>query len=128
MSFSGGAIDSFTRFIVYYDKQCNGAAPAMTDLLLANSLYSPKSLANVRRFKILYDQLGQVELTGNDGSMVTYERYRRMNLRTEFNTGVAGTIADITTGSLYLVIMGSNAAGGNAFATAGSARVRYTDQ
>lgn len=126
-SFSGGAADSFWRYIVLFDKQANAAAPAITDLLVANALYSPKNLTYARRFIILLDEIGSVETQANQGSMITFEKYKRLNYVTEFNAGTAGTIADIATGSLYLFVLGSNAAGGNAFAISGSARLRFTD-
>lgn len=126
-SFSGGAADSFWRYIVVLDKQANGAAPAITDLLVANALYSPKNLTYVRRFTILLDEIGSVETQATSESMKTFEKYKRINYVTEFNAGATGTVTDIATGSLYMFVFGSNAAGGNAFAISGSARLRFTD-
>ncbi len=43
------------RIIMYLDKQCNGAAIIVRDLLEDNFLNQYRNLANTRRFSILYD-------------------------------------------------------------------------
>ncbi len=45
------------RFILYWDKQCNGAAASFTDLIETDVYNSYRNLANVKRFVILYDKI-----------------------------------------------------------------------
>lgn len=44
------------RFMIYWDKQCNGAGISGTDMLETNVYNSYRNLANVQRFQILYDK------------------------------------------------------------------------
>ena len=53
--------------------------------------------------------------------------YRRLNHPVTFNAGDAGTVADITTGSLYFLVVGSEAAGATAGTVSGRVRVRFDD-
>ena len=45
------------RFILYWDKQCNGATAAVTDLLDTDVYNSFRNLANGKRFNVLADKL-----------------------------------------------------------------------
>ena len=58
--------------------------------------------------------------------MKAYIKFRRP-IVTEYNAGVAGTIADIATNSLYLITIGQQNAGLTAGITLGTCRIRYTD-
>lgn len=114
------------RLMVVYDAQSNGAAPAITDILLTDELTSPANLSNSRRFKILIDEFVPCLGTGGPQS-ICWTRYMKVNLDQEFNNGSAGTITDITKGSIYAIAW--NGAG---FATLGPqsvfySRVRFAD-
>jgi len=119
--------DQYARVLLVYDRQSNGAAPAITDILVSNNTTAVRNLENRRRFKILMDRRYTLNQASEAGSKISDSFYRRLRHPITFNSGDAGTVADITTGSLYLVTMGSNAAG----ATAGSclyySRVRFQD-
>lgn len=114
------------RLLVVYDKQANGAAPAATDVLTSDAIASGMNLSNSRRFIILCNE--EISCVGTQGpqSFMT-ERFIKMNLDVEFNTGVAGDITDIQTGSVYSLIYQN----GNII-TAGIGmecftRIRFTD-
>lgn len=114
------------RMIVFYDKQANGTAPAVTDLLVEDSFYSPNNLSNRDRFVVLADQVFDPI-----GTQADYQKscvvYKKINLETMFNAGTAGTIADITSGSIYIMFAQSGTiATGNPTASWYS-RIRYTD-
>lgn len=90
------------RFLVVYDKQTNATAPTVTDILLSDLFSSPMNLSNSRRFKVLVDKI--VPCIGTAGPQsVAFNIYKKINLPVEFNTGSAGTVGDIQTGSVYIL-------------------------
>jgi len=122
------------RLIVVYDKQPNGAAPIMTDILNAADSVAHLNLNNRDRFQIIKDKqwsldawslnetVGQfMGLSGRCAYPVKI--YKKLNLETIYNAS-AGSIADITSGALWLVTIGNTADGGNFSLTS---RVRYDD-
>lgn len=125
------------RALLVLDKQTNGAAPtAITDILQANNVLSPRNLGNRRRFKILWDKLfmlGGVLNGAGTGSSVpeqkvfkSYIKFRRPIIE-EFNTGNAGDVTDITSNSIYLLLVGNIAAGATDANLTYYIRMRYTD-
>lgn len=115
------------RMVVFYDKQANGTAPAVTDVLADDSFYSPNNLSNRDRFVVLCDHVFEPIGTAND-----YQKsavvFKKLNLETMFNAGTAGTIADITSGSLYIMFAQSGTIGTGNPTASWYSRVRYTDQ
>jgi len=92
------------RVLVVYDAQANATAPAATDVLLTNEITSPMNLSNSRRFKTLCDEV--IPCIGTAGPQAClWTRYIKMNLNTEFNTGSAGTVGDIQSGSVYMLTL-----------------------
>lgn len=114
------------RILIVYDKQANAAAPLITDILLADSFTSPNNLSNRDRFITLFD-----ELTEPLGSGANYQvanvGYKKLNLEQMFNAGTAGTIGDITSGSIYLFVAQSGAIGTANPTFSIRTRVRYSD-
>lgn len=98
------------RFLVVYDKQPNAAALTAALVLEQNELEGQHNLGNSRRFKILVDKTKLIASTGTPQSIL-FEVKKKMNLPIEFNAGIAGTIADITTGSLYLIVFATGTHG-----------------
>lgn len=93
----------FLRLAIVYDKQSNGTAPAITDVWLTNAITSPNNLSNRDRFVKVVDI--ETPVIGVQGDFsIPVEIYRKLNLETLFNTGNAGTVGDITTGSLHMFI------------------------
>lgn len=91
-----------TRFLIVYDKQCNGSALTATDLFQdSTDQFSPYNFSNRERFCYLYDTLYD---TTPELSPVNRQLHFPIKKYTTYNVGNAGTIADIATGSLYLVI------------------------
>jgi len=114
------------RVLVFYDRQANGALPAIADVLQAATVTAPRNLENRNRFKILYDRLHVLETAGPTREMVRW--YRKLRHPTQFNTGNDGTVGDIATGSLFVLAFGTIAADDN---TRGewsyNTRVRFQD-
>lgn len=98
------------RYLLVYDKQPNGVALTAADVLVSNDINALKNLSNKHRFIILKDKMFSVQSntidvnTGNHMWIPKY--YKKHNLAVGYNAGNAGTIADINTGSLYLLTAG----------------------
>lgn len=138
------------RALIVYDRQPNAAAPTYADIIqtvtaaggTASDVMGFPNLSNQHRFKIIRDyqwkfgpSLAQApaltgfpdhEYTGHKSPLQQVD-YIPLNLLEHFNTGTAGTVADITTGSLYLVTLGLSVAADDSISITYSARVRYYD-
>lgn len=148
--------DDCVRILVIYDRQSNGATPALADVIQSQSPagvpitspYSPMNINNTRRFLVLKDQswamnqifvVPQVANVGTNlqpSSALTdyttlhfkwYINRKLKNLLTEFNAGAAGTVADITSGAVYLFAIGKWGAGAGNWACDFCSRVRFCD-
>lgn len=121
------------RVVIVYDRQTNGTALTAADVYGAGpTILSVRNLENRKRFKVLMDRtynLGAaVVQTVGAHNFIRDSFYRKLNHPVTFNSGNAGTVADITTGSMYVVYIGSNAAGPTAGSIVVQARIRYEDK
>ena len=116
------------RLLLVYDRQTNAAPLTGAQVLDVFNTISPRNLENRRRFKILMDRRLVLENSGQAGEYKQVNFYRRLRHPVTFNSGDAATVADITTGSVYLVTIGSNVAGATAGAAAFDCRIRYQDK
>lgn len=126
--FNATANYSHVRVLVVVDKQANAAAPALSDVLaqggtLSTNIYSPRNLYNKKRFFSLHDQ---TYVLNQDAQPMVHNRYyRKMDMHTVYNGGDAGTIADITSNSIYVFIFSdesTNYPAGNLYG-----RIRFVD-
>jgi len=95
------------RVLVVYDKQTNGAAPAITDILGADLITAPMNLSNSDRFVVIADVLteGPTDIT----TTWHEKHYKKLGLETLFgNTGSA--VTDINSGSVYMFVAGGTGA------------------
>ncbi len=120
-------VDQFHRFMIVLDRQPNGAALAINNVILGG-VTSQVDLSNQKRFKILHDERYYLNASGEPGSGTVYGGDIGLRTRVQYNSGTAGTVADIATNSLYLIVLGSIVAGATAGAVAGSIRVRFSDE
>lgn len=144
------SVPEFLRIIVFYDKQCNGAAPVIGDILAnydntgtaTTTSVSGINMNNAERFIILMDN--RVTITNNDSSLIQegaingcynqeihINRFINLrNLETIYKaTSNPAVVGDIATGSLFLVIFGSVASGANpGYILYFNARLRYFDK
>jgi len=114
------------RILVVYDKQANATAPVITDILLTDHFLSQNNLSNRDRFTTIFDHVSQ-PVSVNSEYCVADTLYKRINLETMFNAGSAGTIGDITSGSVYIFVAQSADIGVAGPLFASRVRVRYTD-
>jgi len=119
------------RVLVVYDRQTNASAPNITDILVTDDFLSPNNLSNRDRFITIFDcimkDVGGGDATGGYRYMANDVLYKSLNLEQMFNTGNAGNIGDISSGSIYLFV-----AQAGTLATANGnfefySRMRYTD-
>lgn len=97
----------FGRMFIIYDKQANAAFPTIASILEQTSGTSPMNMDNRERFLVLYDrQFALDQFGGNPSAQV--KMYKKLNLTTVFNAGTAGTVADITSGAVYVVFINEN--------------------
>lgn len=127
-----------TKVCLVYDKQSNGVAPSWQDVfdnstaLGANSPQAMRNMSNADRFTVLWTDVQSVvgtETAGQvtDKSYLTIDHFRRCDLETHYNAGVAGTVADIQTGGLFLMMCSDEPSGTSAPIGSFTVRIRYTD-
>jgi len=131
-----GIVPSTMRVMLIYDRQTNAAALTVLQVLVTNgSIYGPitsKNLENRDRFLILRDM--KFSLTGSVSTNFMAAKkygkfYQSVSLPVTFNAGDAATVADITTGSLYiLVISDQDDAAAHLPTITWTCRVRYEDK
>lgn len=121
------------RYMVIYDRQTNGAFPAMTDILQNNdtgavTLGSSVNITNRDRFVVLRDKQVELDYANQQGAWIT-EYIKCPSLDVQFKSS-SDTIGDITTGAIYLMVFGTYQ-DGPAFTGAQiqsiQSRVRYYD-
>lgn len=141
----------FARMIVVYDKQPNGALPAIADLLRdqANSatdsnVTSPQSglnLNNRERFEIIRNLRWTLPAPGGVGGALAgpvsatadhmhFEEYAKLgNREVHYKADSApGVIGDLATGCLFICTLGNLVSGSEPYTAVMSIRLRYTDQ
>lgn len=122
---------AYGRYLIVYDRQPNGAYPAIGDLLQNNdttlSFNSGINLVNRSRFTVIRDKRFGVD--AGAGLQFCVKEYCKGLWETEFGTNT-GTVADIRTGALYFIAFQENAGAGGGAALNPyelKCRVRYWD-
>jgi hypothetical protein len=95
------SIQNIIRFMIVLDKQPNSAIFAIGDLLTATTPTAPLTFGSQNRFVVIYDQI--YALSSNGQGCVCDSLTLPTNQHVIFNTGNAGTVADINSNSLYAV-------------------------
>lgn len=125
------------RMIIFADMQPNGAAPAVTDLLKTADPTDQLNLNNRDRFRIYCDKQFAInayaysttatQAVASLSNSFAIKKFKKLNLETIYNSGTAGTIADIQSGALYMFWIGDRAAGADDVTPTLSIRVRFID-
>lgn len=135
---TAGIPAQMARFILVCDSQPNGAAPAITDILVEATAESQLNLNNRDRFRIYCDKTfvfdpvinvqtaTQAQLCFNR-TIYQLKKYKKLDQEMIFNATNGGTIADVTSGALYMVWIGTVASGIADTNAVVSTRVRYVD-
>jgi len=139
------AMDS-ARILVVYDKQTNGAAPAISDILQDadqagdpfTNTFSGLNILNSDRFIVLYDRRVQLpalttqvaapsvtaefpsgfggDLLGKGDGLGFHHRFLRFRGLPTQFKANGGSVGDISTGGVFLVTLGATAAGSECWA------------
>jgi hypothetical protein len=121
-------LDQVQRLIIFLDRQTNGAAPTITDVLVSASPYAMFNVGNATRFRILVDETKSINASTESDSIVVTGHVRKPLRTTQvFNTGVSADVTDIVSGSIYLLTIGSLTAGATAGSVTGRTRLSFTD-
>jgi len=119
---------SGVRLMLVYDKQTNGALPAIGDILgipiASNPFVAMLNLNNRDRFVILWDKIYRMDL--GSGIVTVLKKYKKLSHETVFS-GTTAAIGSIATGGLYLVQIGSVAAGTTDVDQSSVVRIRFQD-
>lgn len=109
------------RLVLFWDRQANGVIPnvqgAFQGAVLDTSsgitpVHAPINMANKDRFHILWDRTYKmVNFSDTDNFTVepiVIDKYRKLGRKTHYNTvSNVGTIADIISNALYLLVIGN---------------------
>lgn len=105
------------RIILYLDKQCNGAAAAVTDLLETADHHSFNNLANKGRFKVLMDRRVDINYAGlaSDNAGVVSQAavtcdgmfYQKCNIPIEFDS-TTGAITEVRSNNIGVLLISGN--------------------
>lgn len=128
---SGAASYDRIRFIVWLDKQSNGAAPLATDILETADIYSFNNLANSQRFKILKDAFFDMGGVGGGApsgaayvlgaSNETKNFYLKCSIPVEYN-GTTGALGEIRSNNIGCLLISEANRGTIGY----TCRVRFT--
>lgn len=122
------------RIKIVYDKESNGAAPTATDIMASDAIDALNNLNTAGRFITMFDQTWNpiagpgTSATAGAWQAQVLDGFIKCNLPTKYNGGNAGTIADISSGSIYVLCWTNGATfGGGGLDSNGNFRIRYTD-
>ncbi len=126
------ATPTTVRFIVYLDKQCNGAAAVTTDLLETADIHSFRNLSNTGRFMFMLDKvitLNYITMASDGAGVVSggevfreFTFFKQCSLPIEFN-GTTGVIGEIRSNNIGVCVVGLSGAG----ALNSKFRLRFSD-
>jgi hypothetical protein len=121
------------RLIIYLDKQCNGTAATVSDILETEDIRSFNNLSNKSRFKILSDQRFDLfsHAGGSTGSDDTYSpgyksftKFIKCNIPIEYDqTATTGVISTIRSNNIGMLAISQN----GLLVVETTTRIRYTD-
>lgn len=126
------------RMILVLDRQPNATVMTIAQLLKQAFSFSQLNLDNRDRFKVIADKTFQFQnstkaaqasptLIGTYGSNYRIKLFKKLNIPVQFNSTNGGTIADISSNALYMVWIGSQAAGTTDLNASLTTRVRFDD-
>jgi len=120
-----------TRVMLVWDKQVNGVAATISEILSASTSESFMNLDNRERFVVLKDKHVTLGVRDQTAGLIDKSVSQPINIYKQLPAGsetifdgTGSGIADVNTGALYLVTIGSAGTGSVLHC---ATRVRYTD-
>lgn len=129
-----GLCPNRVRIVLIYDKAPNGVLPAITDIFDPTSTFtSMLDLNNADRFVVIADEMSE-QVQEKTGAGVVGQAlcsgtcYRKINMESVYGSA-GGTITDVKTGAIYIMMCGdaTTLPTSATFAVSALTRIRYTD-
>ncbi len=126
---SGTAVTGETyRMMLVLDKQCNGAAATVLNVLQTADEKSFNNLATSNRFQVLKNWYGSINKTADIGTNInaqikTFKFNKSCNLPIEFSA-TSGAIGTIQSNNIFLIALSSV---GTSISISHNTRVRFSD-
>lgn len=117
------------RIILYLDKQTNGAAAAVTDLLESTATDAFRNLANSQRFVVLHDSRFTLTSAAAEDSLGfgpikrVFNVNKRVNIPLEFSAGT-GALTELRSNNLACLFISD---GTDLLSFTGTFRIRFSD-
>ncbi len=116
-------INDAVRIMVVIDKQPNELILVISDLINAVTMVAMRNLDQRKRFIILRDDV--VVLSVGKGTNEIWKYYKKIDMKAIYDDSDAGSIADMTTNALYLILFGTEATNGTTVSRV--TRMRFID-
>lgn len=110
VSTPAAATEQTGRVMLVYDRQPNGVALAITDVINTSNPIGMRQYDNEKRFEIFYDKTYALRMHGAEFEQPHFELDLPLDHIVHYNAGNAGSVADIVYGSLYAISVGNVAA------------------
>lgn len=111
------AVSDTVRMLMYLDRQCNGAAAAVTDILESADFQSFNNLANKSRFRTLMDRTFNFnfQTLASDGAGVVSSNmviesgqfYKKCNIPLEYDN-TTGALTEIRSNNIGILLISRN--------------------
>lgn len=107
-SINASATETFVRLMIFRDNECQGAYPAVTDVLQSASVVSPLNHLNGKRFKILSDKVYSLSINGREN--LSFKHFIKIDKsHCKYNDANAGDVTDQREGALMYLIISNEA-------------------
>lgn len=116
------ATATWVKIALVCQKEARGTLLTTAQVYETEEINALRELDNRRDVFILWDRVFRLN---SDNSMMHWEKYFKIDMKTVFNSGNAGTIADIESNALYLYILSNEAT--NTPTCNVSCRIRFID-
>lgn len=127
LSYATSSFDQYHRVLVVRDRQANGIACYLSQVLEDLDVRSFYDISYQYRFQILVDRRIQLQQSANSGSQVIWNTSVPMNFIEQFTVGTSGGIGDIVSNSVWIFVLGTVASGNGSGSCVFTARLSYTD-
>ncbi len=112
------------RVIIVQDKQPNQLTPAFTDIFDVATMTAFRNLDNRSRFITHKNIVVSMSSAGNKGGH--FDWYKRLNVKTQYDVGNSGAVADITTNAFFLILFSTDSLDPPTITH--TTRLRFTDK
>lgn len=98
--------DTQLRVVLFIAKSPEGANPGFADVFDTANLYSQRNLTNRKEYVILFDKV--ITLSPESVEKKFFKYYKKMNMKTVFNSTSSATVAAVEANGLFLYMFSSD--------------------